>query len=494
LRTHALRVLLGYTLLGLLLTWPLVARFATHVPGDGIDDPSLAWNLWWVKHALVDQPQNVFQVGWQFWPIGINLALYTLTVLNGMLSVPLQAASGIVPAYNLLLLSSFVLSGFGAYLLCREFLRRKNDPAAEWAAFIGGALYAFASAKLFYAALGQGNIASSQWAPFAALYMWRAARPGGRWKDAGMAALFLGLQAYAELTYASFLLIFAGIAFLWGLLQRRQPARLLGRFIAIGALFAVLLAPVLLNMLPDLRAEGDFLHVGRGVRGHLLGGPRRVSRPNHAASPAGRDRQGVERERRRGRTAFRSGQGTAYLCRVSRAGARTCWRMSEPETGGRPVVDCVGGRVLPADAWAEPAPRRARHGHSAAVPDHGATAVFQGEPVSQPVQRDAPVEPRAAGSDGRVCASARRGWGEIRWVFETRLLHASGLLIALMLFEHSVHAACPSFDLRAPGLYERVAIEPGDFALLELPLGWRNGARVAGKQDVLIMDAALEPD
>ena len=36
-------------------------------------------------------------------------------------------------------------------------------------------------------------------------------------------------------------------------------------------------------------------------------------------------------------------------------------------------------------------------------------------------------------------------------------------------------------------LYERVAQEPGDFALLELPLGWRNGARVAGKQDILIM-------
>ncbi|MCU0508087.1 MAG: hypothetical protein MUC34_06770, partial [Anaerolineae bacterium] len=259
------RVLIGYTLLGLLLTWPLIARIATHVPGDGIDDPSLAWNLWWVKHALVDQPQNVFQVGWQFWPIGINLAFYTLTILNGMLSVPLQVASGVVPAYNLLLLSSFVLSGLGAYLLSREFLRGQNDRLAAWAAFAGGALYAFASAKLFYAALGQGNIASSQWAPFAALYLWRAARSRGRWKDAGMAALFLALQAYAELTYASFLLIFAAVAFLWGLSQNwRSLLPLLGRFALTGALFAVALAPVLFNMLPDLRAEGDFFTSGGG--------------------------------------------------------------------------------------------------------------------------------------------------------------------------------------------------------------------------------------
>ncbi len=60
------------------------------------------------------------------------------------------------------------------------------------------------------------------------------------------------------------------------------------------------------------------------------------------------------------------------------------------------------------------------------------------------------------------------------------------LVLGLMLFEH-LSVPLPSSDLRVPALYGRVAQEPGDFALLELPLGWRNGARVAGKQDVLIM-------
>ena len=119
-------VLLAYLFLSLVLTWPMVAQFATHVPGDGIDDPALAWNLWWVKHSLVDQPQNPFACDWQFWPIGINLAFYTLTILNGLLSVPLQVTFGIIPAYNILLLSSFVLSGLGAYLLCLDFLRRET--------------------------------------------------------------------------------------------------------------------------------------------------------------------------------------------------------------------------------------------------------------------------------------------------------------------------------------------------------------------------------
>jgi hypothetical protein len=45
----------------------------------------------------------------------------------------------------------------------------------------------------------------------------------------------------------------------------------------------------------------------------------------------------------------------------------------------------------------------------------------------------------------------------------------------------------PTFDLRVPDLYRQVVQDADDVALLELPLGWRNGARVAGKQDVLIM-------
>ncbi|MGC8781000.1 MAG: hypothetical protein ACP5UQ_09065, partial [Anaerolineae bacterium] len=278
--------------LSLALTWPLVAHFATHVPGDGIDDPSLAWNLWWLKHALIDRPQNPFQVAWQFWPVGINLAFYTLTILNGMLAIPVQVAFGIIPAYNVLLLSSFVLSGFGAYLLCLDFLRAAGDRPRtgheytnkSWAAMVGALLYAFASARFFYAALGQGNIVSSQWVPFAVLYILRAVRPGGRPRDAALAALFVVLQAYAELTYASFLGIFLAVAVLWRLVVMRRESgagapqakaevlqaragalqAMIVRVALLAALCSIGLTPILANMLPDLAAEGDFFTSGGG--------------------------------------------------------------------------------------------------------------------------------------------------------------------------------------------------------------------------------------
>ncbi|MCS7039404.1 MAG: hypothetical protein NZP34_07365, partial [Caldilineales bacterium] len=212
-RTRFWRVLALFLVLSLGLTWPLLPHVLTHVPGDGIDDPALAWNLWWARHSWVDRAganglaHSPFDGDSMFYPVGINLAFYTLTLLNAALSIPLQLAGSVILASNLLLLGSFVVGGLGAYLLALSLLVGMERPGGEAdrrrlraAALLAGLLYAFASAKLFYAALGQFNIASSQWLPFVALYLVRAARgPWGprRWGGLGRV---LFLQTRAEQT------------------------------------------------------------------------------------------------------------------------------------------------------------------------------------------------------------------------------------------------------------------------------------------------------
>ena len=395
--------MLAYTVLGLALTWPLVTRFLTHVPGDGIDDPSLAWNLWWVKHALVDQPQNPFASAWQFWPVGINLAFYTLTVLNGMLGIPLQAVFGLIPTYNVLLLSSFVLSGLGGYLLSREFLGGSgvNRRKAGVAAFSGGALYAFASAKLFYASLGQANIASSQWAPFAALYIWHAARPGGTVRDAGLAALFLVLQAYAELTYASFLLIFAGLAFLWGLRANLKP--LVGRFAVMASLFAVGIAPILANMAPDLLAEGDFFTSGGGFADIFSADLAGYTLPTQLHPVLGDIVRGWSEQisRQAGGRQFAIDKGQHIYVGYVALGlaAAGAWRGRRR----RATWLWAGAAVLFFLLTLGPnlRVRGIRHGHPAALQDRGTTPVLQRQPVSQPVRGHAPAQYDTAGRRGQ---------------------------------------------------------------------------------------------
>ncbi len=509
-----------YSALSLALTWPLVAHFTTHVPGDGIDDPALAWNLWWIKVRLVDQLQpDIFHVGWMFHPVGINLAFYTLTPLNGLLSVPLQTATSLVVANNLLLLSSFVLAGLGAFLLSLEVLRplviqgpanRHGFPrqAATTGALVAGLLYAFASAKLFYVSLGQFNIASSQWVPFCVLYVWRLGRALGpgtphreAWRTGAMAGLFLVLQAWAELTYASFLLIFLAFHLAWrlgmGWRARRRSGdgdppmqvtltRLLAGYTAMAGPFLAGIAPFLAAMVPDLLQEGDFFASGGGfadifsadLMGYLV--PTRLHPlfgawtaqlpfPNDKAqhiylgysalllAVAGFLWLWWKKGGAEWATALFWG-GSGFVFWLLTLGPHLRWAGQDlPVPGPFALVSRLpffSGNRYPS-----------RYGVMLLL----CTAVLVACGTWWLVQegRQRPGQPRPAGP--------RQLWAVATGV---------GLLL---LLEH-LSLPLPLSDFRTPSIYRQLAAIPGDFAVLELPTGWRNGARVMGYgDDVLLM-------
>lgn len=114
-----LAVLLAYLGLAILLTWPTAAHLSAHLPGDGGDDPAIAWNLWQLKYSLLNHPQNPLSSDFMFYPLGINLAFYTLTTLNALTALPLLLNFGVVTASNLHLWFSFTLGGYGVFLLVR---------------------------------------------------------------------------------------------------------------------------------------------------------------------------------------------------------------------------------------------------------------------------------------------------------------------------------------------------------------------------------------
>ncbi len=278
-RAHAL-ALVTYLLLALILTYPLILHFATHVPGDGRDDPPLVWNLWWVRYALLTLHSNPLECAYMFYPIGVNLTFFTLTLLNAFLSIPVQMTAGVVVASNLNLLASYTIAGFGMYLLALDVLSSRRVQGVQRAAlflpaFVAGFVYAFAPIKMIFVSLGQFNMASTQWLPFCVLYILRATRPPlGRSRasflpasdrraqlSALLAALFLLLTAYAELTFASFLLIFLAVYLVYLLVTRRRiiVARcMFGRLAIMGLTFAIGIWPILSSMLHEMAVEGDY--------------------------------------------------------------------------------------------------------------------------------------------------------------------------------------------------------------------------------------------
>jgi hypothetical protein len=512
-RIHIL-VLLAYTLLALALTWPLAVHLGSHVPGNGVDDPPLTWNLWWVKYTLLNQGANPFDCDSLFYPLGINLAFYTLTVLNGLLSVPLQATLGLIPASNLLLLSSFVLSGYGTFLLsgyllaasskqpfgCAQDRQAASKKLADWnlllAAFISGLLYAFSSSKLFYAALGQWNIASSQWIPFYVLYLFRMGEQPRRWRYALLAALFLLFQAYAEMTYASFLVLFTALWAVWQVGKRLRPGDRanLGRIVVnlglVGLLVVIGLAPMLAAMLPDLRAEGNIFAEGGGfadvfsadLLGYLV--------PTMLHPLFGSLVEHFQFDHTVGQHLY---LGYAALA-LALLGLVVAWR--------RPAVKFW---VLSALIFwlLTLGPTLRVNGHDTGLPLPFALVArlpfFQGNryPSRYSVMLVLSLAvlvaygvkwllERVASCKLHVASSSPLRHNLLLATCYLLLATCYLLLATCLLFEH-LSIPLPLSDLRVPPVYETLAALPGDWTLLDLPVAWRNGSRVTGTLDPIIM-------
>ncbi len=121
-----------FTILTLLLSWPLPVRMVSWVPGVAqwaFDESTFLWNIWYFKHSLIDNLSTPLHSDLIYYPLGIDLILYTYNFFNVLIAQPLHAAIGLVFASNVTILLSTVLSGYGTFLLVRYLLIR--DQRAE---------------------------------------------------------------------------------------------------------------------------------------------------------------------------------------------------------------------------------------------------------------------------------------------------------------------------------------------------------------------------
>ena len=240
LRIHA--AILGlFTLLALLLSWPLPLYLTTRVPGIAqwaFDESTFLWNAWYLKHALVDTLSNPLHTELIYYPLGIDLILYTYNFFHALMAQPLLLAVNLPFASNIALLLSTILSGYGAFLLTRYLLEKdwqfvgSGGPISGplfspsfLPALIAGLLYAFASNRAVYAALGHYDMVTTQWIPFYALMLLRSLdlqlSSRQRRKAAVMAGLFFAFNGLAEMITALFLAIFTLIVVLCWLVGNR---------------------------------------------------------------------------------------------------------------------------------------------------------------------------------------------------------------------------------------------------------------------------------
>lgn len=474
---------LAYCFLAIVLTYPLVLHFGTHVAGDGSDDPALAWNLWWVPHAILNLGTSPIYTQHMFYPIGLNLAFYTLTYLNAFLSIPIQFAFSLIVAANVNLLLSFALSGFGTFLLVKYLLRSTNYelPIMHLIPFAAGALYAFSSNKFLYASLGQFNIASSHWIPFYILFLLKLAPLSARPAPLAMRnalrygfilGLFLHFQALSEFIYASFLIIFTVVYLVtWLISRRRQLSSLRFRLVAFpfaALVFLIPMLPILGAMIQDLGTEGDIFQHGLGFADVFSTDLFGFFIPSHLHPIFGD---------------YESQFHFSYINFAYLGYAAI-------------ILAALGIWKMPrARIWAAFAA-------IFVLITLGPTLHVNGTEYAAPFLPfnfllDIPIikgnrYPSRWGVMLTLSLAVMVGyaliWASAKLQAKSKklgpLLAFSFLLLAL--FEH-LSIPLPLSNLQIPDVYKSIASDPGDFSVLEIPLAWRNGFRMTGTLDQAMM-------
>ena len=374
-------------------------------------------------------------------------------------------------------------------------------------------VFAFAPSRFLFAAFGQFNVLSTAWVPF---YVWSLRRmvrqPGPRWAVA--TGVFLLLNGLAEYTYASFVLIFTAfyLVYVWFAERVRlfappppsngTPAhpsarrrllawlsrwnsRLAASFLVAGAIFLIGFSPVLYQMLREIRMEGDYMMAGWGFAdvfsADLLG----FFVPSVLNPFLGNWAKGFHFTYTNfatiGYAALILGVLAGLLSRRLRFWTWSALAFLVIMLG--PLLHINGQHIFDLDGLPVRLPLPFIVFHY--IP------FIKGNryPSRYTVMLGLCIAMLAAWGAAWLMARVR-AWFSADGRRSRRGAWAAALsfvaILGLVGFE-SLSVPLPLSDLRAPAIYAQIRQEPGDFTVLELPLGWRNGFRVTGAQSNTIM-------
>ena len=210
-----------YVILAIIVTWPILIHLRDRVLGDYPGDNfQFLWALWYSAHSLFDLHRSPFFDPDIYFPFGFSLFrnLGEVSPATILAAVPLTLFFGEVATYNLQIIISFALTGWGAFLLAREL--RAGVPGA----LVAGIAVGFCAYRFGHAA-GHLSLASTQWIPFFFLYLERTLRrPSTR--NAVLLGLFYALSALVSWYYASLVPIAAVLYLSLRIDYFNQPKRL----------------------------------------------------------------------------------------------------------------------------------------------------------------------------------------------------------------------------------------------------------------------------
>jgi hypothetical protein len=171
-----LTALLGYGVVAIAFSWPLVLNLDTHLTGAPTGDTGVyVWNQWVFHREIVDNGNLPYFTNAIFSTSDpANLSLHNYTTFQNLLALPLIGFLGVVTTFNVVFLAMTVATAYAMFLLAFHVTQR---PAESW---LAGVLFAW-SPMLVTRAGGHFSLVAAAPLAIFALLLLRHHQCAARW-------------------------------------------------------------------------------------------------------------------------------------------------------------------------------------------------------------------------------------------------------------------------------------------------------------------------
>jgi len=196
---------LGYAVIAVAFSWPLVLHFGTYLTGPPDGDTGVyVWNQWVFRHEILVHRQLPFFTNSIFsMTPEANLSLHNYTAFQNLLALPLLGVLGAVATFNLIFLLMVVLTAYSTFLLARHVTGRFSE---SW---LAGLMFAWSPLLV---TRGMGHFSLVAAAPLAIFLLVLMKADGHeRFRDAVALGAVVAWAATCDAYYAVFCLLIGAV-------------------------------------------------------------------------------------------------------------------------------------------------------------------------------------------------------------------------------------------------------------------------------------------